>query len=149
MSRANGIRITETALSIFGENHAPFLVMEPLRREDGKFPEAIIVATQDPGGLVPRALMLPHQLYTDKTAAILRESGAKNLWVFPVYESSAWTQIEERHWVGDAPTSLHGNGASSFAATTPNRSEVTCKLCLYHLDRIEAEEQTNRTDDES
>lgn len=37
------------------------------------------------------------------------------------------------HWVGDAPTSLHGNGASSFESTTREIAEVTCKLCLALL----------------
>lgn len=39
------------------------------------------------------------------------------------------------HWVGDAPTSLHGNGASSFKRTTRNADEVTCRLCLTLLSR--------------
>jgi hypothetical protein len=86
--------ITETRVSIFGEKHAPFLYMGPLRHEDGRFPDAIIVATQDPGGFAPKALMLPHQLYTDTAAAILAESGQRNLWVLPIYDSSAWTQVE-------------------------------------------------------
>jgi hypothetical protein len=37
------------------------------------------------------------------------------------------------HWVGDAPTSLHGNGASSFEHGTREASEVTCKLCISLL----------------
>ena len=37
------------------------------------------------------------------------------------------------HWVGDAPTSLHGNGAASFERTTRDPSGVTCKLCLSEL----------------
>ena len=39
------------------------------------------------------------------------------------------------HWVGDAPTSLHGNGASSFEQTTRDAAEVTCRLCLTILAR--------------
>lgn len=31
----------------------------------------------------------------------------------------------------DAPTSLHGNGASSFALTTRDPAQVSCDLCLY------------------
>lgn len=37
------------------------------------------------------------------------------------------------HWVGDAPTSLHGNGAMSFERTTRSKSDVTCPLCLTLL----------------
>lgn len=33
------------------------------------------------------------------------------------------------HWVGDAPTSLHGNGAASFERTTRDPAAVTCSLC--------------------
>ena len=46
--------------------------------------------------------------------------------------------LEEKrpvHWIGDAPTSLHGNGAGSFARTTRVEAEVTCKLCLTLLAR--------------
>lgn len=39
------------------------------------------------------------------------------------------------HWIGDAPTSLHGNGAASFEHTTRDRAAVTCQLCLSILDR--------------
>ncbi|WP_295821581.1 hypothetical protein [uncultured Microbacterium sp.] len=39
------------------------------------------------------------------------------------------------HWVGDAPTSLHGNGAASFNLTTRAAAKVTCSLCLTLLDR--------------
>lgn len=39
------------------------------------------------------------------------------------------------HWVGDAPTSLHGNGAASFERTTRDPAAVTCRLCLKLLDR--------------
>jgi len=35
------------------------------------------------------------------------------------------------HLVMNAPTSLHGNGAASFALTTRDPEEVSCKLCLY------------------
>lgn len=35
------------------------------------------------------------------------------------------------HLVMDAPTSLHGNGAASFALTTRDPAEVSCPLCLY------------------
>jgi hypothetical protein len=41
------------------------------------------------------------------------------------------------HWVGDAPTSLHGNGAASFARTTRSAADVTCRLCLSLLARKE------------
>jgi len=37
----------------------------------------------------------------------------------------------EIHLELDAPTSLHGNGASSFALTTRDPAEVSCELCLY------------------
>jgi hypothetical protein len=39
------------------------------------------------------------------------------------------------HWIGDAPTSLHGNGASASEHTTRNSAEVTCRLCLTLLAR--------------
>jgi hypothetical protein len=39
------------------------------------------------------------------------------------------------HWVGEAPTSLHGNGANSFARTTRNVPEVSCPLCRTLLAR--------------
>lgn len=42
---------------------------------------------------------------------------------------------ETVHWVGDAPTSLHGNGAASSARTTRDAREVTCKLCTSLLAR--------------
>ena len=41
------------------------------------------------------------------------------------------------HWVGDAPTSLHGNGATSFNRTAREPVEVTCRLCRTLLDRDE------------
>lgn len=41
---------------------------------------------------------------------------------------------EAMHWVSDAPTSLHGNGAASFARTTHVRADVTCQRCLSILD---------------
>jgi hypothetical protein len=31
----------------------------------------------------------------------------------------------------DAPTSLHGSGASSFEFTTRDPAEVSCDLCLH------------------
>jgi len=37
----------------------------------------------------------------------------------------------EIHLEMDAPTSLHGNGAASFALTTRDPAEVSCRLCLY------------------
>lgn len=52
------------------------------------------------------------------------------LLVEPVTESTGPV-----HWVGDAPTSLHGNGAASFDLTTRDEAEVTCSLCLTLLDR--------------
>ena len=39
------------------------------------------------------------------------------------------------HWIGDAPTALHGNGAASFERTSRDVGEVTCRLCLTLLDR--------------
>ncbi|ROR76019.1 hypothetical protein SAMN06295974_3835 [Plantibacter flavus] len=44
------------------------------------------------------------------------------------------------HWIGDAPTSLHGNGATSFKRTTRSPIEVTCGLCLNLLARDEPSE---------
>ncbi len=41
------------------------------------------------------------------------------------------------HWVGDAPTSLHGNGADSFERVSRNPAEVDCRLCLTLLTREE------------
>lgn len=46
---------------------------------------------------------------------------------------------EAVHWVGDAPTSLHGNGAASFVHTTRDPREVTCRLCLHILAADERE----------
>lgn len=46
------------------------------------------------------------------------------------------------HWVGDAPTSLHGNGAASFELATRDQAEATCKLCRTILDR-QTEEEAN------
>lgn len=37
------------------------------------------------------------------------------------------------HWVGDAPTSLHGNGAASFEHTSRDWMDVTCRLCIHIL----------------
>lgn len=42
------------------------------------------------------------------------------------------------HWAGEpgqGPTSLHGNGAASFAFTSGDEDDVTCKLCLALLAR--------------
>ena len=39
------------------------------------------------------------------------------------------------HWISDAPTSLHGNGAASFERTTRDPAKVTCRLCLTLLAR--------------
>jgi hypothetical protein len=39
------------------------------------------------------------------------------------------------HWEGDAPTSMHGNGATSFERTSRIEAEVTCRLCLTLLTR--------------
>lgn len=39
------------------------------------------------------------------------------------------------HWISDAPTSLHGNGAASFNLTARDSSQVTCNLCLKLLAR--------------
>lgn len=44
--------------------------------------------------------------------------------------------MSERHWIADAPTSLHGNGAGSFERTTRKVSEVTCRLCLSLLQKV-------------
>lgn len=41
------------------------------------------------------------------------------------------------HWVGEAPTSLHGNGAASFDRTTRDPAGVTCALCQTLLARGE------------
>ena len=45
--------------------------------------------------------------------------------------------LDPIHWVGDAPTSLHGNGAASFNRTTRDPANVTCALCLTLLARAE------------
>ncbi|MDF2991880.1 MAG: hypothetical protein K0S37_2394 [Microbacterium sp.] len=39
------------------------------------------------------------------------------------------------HWVGAAPTSLHGNGASSFKRTTRDPAEASCSLCITLIRR--------------
>ncbi|WP_194239235.1 hypothetical protein [Microbacterium sp. CBA3102] len=39
------------------------------------------------------------------------------------------------HFVADAPTVLHGSGPSMFERTSRDLRDVTCKLCLYVLDR--------------
>ena len=43
------------------------------------------------------------------------------------------------HWGSDdyRPTSLHGNGAASFALTTLDAARVTCGLCLTLLPKSE------------
>ena len=41
--------------------------------------------------------------------------------------------LDPIHWAGDAPTSLHGNGAASFNRTARNPASVTCALCLTLL----------------
>jgi hypothetical protein len=46
----------------------------------------------------------------------------------------------------DAPTSLHGNGAASFALTTRDPAEVSCRLCLYLWHRNPMDEATDRED---
>lgn len=48
---------------------------------------------------------------------------------------------EPVHWVSDAPTSLHGNGAASFERTTRDRAEVTCRLCRFILRRDEEDHE--------
>jgi hypothetical protein len=59
---------------------------------------------------------------------------------------------EPVHWSGEpgeGPTSLHGNGASSFVRTSGDEDEVTCKLCLTLLARESAvQDQGNRTQEE-
>lgn len=45
--------------------------------------------------------------------------------------------MHDVHWIGDAPTSLHGNGAASFDRTTRDPADVTCPLCLTLLARPE------------
>ena len=54
-----------------------------------------------------------------------------------VWESGAYVPgpTGPVHWVGEAPTSRHGNGAASFERTTRDCAEVTCSLCLTLLDR--------------
>lgn len=39
------------------------------------------------------------------------------------------------HWVGEGPTSLHGNGAASFKRGSGDEDEVTCTLCQTLLAR--------------
>jgi hypothetical protein len=61
-------------------------------------------------------------------------------------QAAMWKR-EPVHWIGDAPTSLHGNGAASFKRTTRDVAAVTCRLCLTlvarnHPDR-ERIEQSN------
>lgn len=93
MSRADGVKITDTLTSIFGEKHPQFYDMRPLER-DGKMPSQIIVATSNPSGYVPRRLLLPHQLYTDTARNLLEQSGSREVWVYPVFDWREWTQVE-------------------------------------------------------
>lgn len=44
----------------------------------------------------------------------------------------------------DAPTSLHGNGAASFALTTRDPAAVSCTLCLYLWHRNPMADATDR-----
>ena len=44
-------------------------------------------------------------------------------------------RLDPIHWVGDAPTSLHGNGATSFNRTARESAMVTCVLCRTLLAR--------------
>uniref|UniRef100_A0AAU7J7H6 Minor tail protein n=2 Tax=unclassified bacterial viruses TaxID=12333 RepID=A0AAU7J7H6_9VIRU len=92
MSRADGVQITKTAMSIFGPSHDPFYDMTPLTREDGTRPSQIIVATSNPGGYVPRRLLLPHQLYTGDARSLL-DGGSREVWVLPVFDPMEWTQV--------------------------------------------------------
>jgi len=50
----------------------------------------------------------------------------------------------EIHLEMDAPTSLHGNGAASFALTTRDPAEVSCRLCLYLWHRNPMNDDTGR-----
>lgn len=60
--------------------------------------------------------------------------------------------VELVHWVGDAPTSLHGNGAGSFTRTSRDLRQVTCHLCQTLLARedppVAEHEQEVRAEDE-
>jgi hypothetical protein len=89
MSRADNTTITEVTPSHFG----PYYNTEQLRSVDGKYPSAIIVAIHKGGGLEPVQLMLPHQLYMQKAEEIMKAHGARELWVYPVFDSTAWTQV--------------------------------------------------------
>lgn len=46
--------------------------------------------------------------------------------------------VEERyvHWVTSGRISLHANGPASFRHKTQRQEYVTCRLCLYLLERI-------------
>lgn len=100
------IRITETVTDkTFGQ----FYDMEKLRKEDGKYPTSIIVAVRGQGGLKPVYLCLPHQLYLRKAKALLEEYKEKELFVFPVYDSTEWSQVlpyEHQLWHDAKPGDL-------------------------------------------
>ena len=53
------------------------------------------------------------------------------------------------HWGSEdsRPTSLHGNGASSFAQTTLDPAKVTCRLCLTLLANSESLSWVDRQGD--
>lgn len=90
MSRNDGIKITEVKESQFGL----FYTLYALRHEDGTFPSGIIVAYNNGGGFVPVQLLLPNQLYVDRVNEIKKEFSAKEIWVYPIYDTSAWTEVE-------------------------------------------------------
>lgn len=58
----------------------------------------------------------------------LDESNARQI-------EKAVTRGEDVHLVGDAPTSLHGNGAASFNQTMRDVTRVTCGLCRVLMRR--------------
>lgn len=93
MSRADGVEVTGTLLSIFGERHPRFYDMRPLADADGRMPEQIVVATSIPSGYMPRRLLLPHQLYTDTAEKLLAETRNREVWVYPVFDHSLWTRV--------------------------------------------------------
>lgn len=53
------------------------------------------------------------------------------------------------HWGSDdyRPTSLHGNGASSFAHATLDPAKVTCRLCVALLANSESLSWVDRQGD--
>ena len=53
------------------------------------------------------------------------------------------------HWgdVKSRPTSLHGNGAASFASTTLDPAKVTCRLCVTLLAKSESLSWVDRQGD--